>query len=197
MLSAWCCGLLLELERDEEDRSVLLEWYAEERMCARFRHLLCCPGKSSGQNGISHPHVKSINVPNKNSKFFLLYQQTLPLPPPVNPWSISPYFLFCLLSLDPTPFHIHINTLLSISSFANLEKKTTIKKKQKKQNNKTNYFLSWKSSINEKRSKHSELNPLSVFLYIHFYIYFSSSWRSTKMSTFLSLSLSLSIYIYI
>ena len=37
---------------------------------------------------------------------------------PLNPRSISPSFLFCLLSLDPTFFHIHIYTLLFISSFA-------------------------------------------------------------------------------
>ena len=29
------------------------------------------------------------------------------LPPPLNPKSISPFFLFCLLSLDLTLFHIH------------------------------------------------------------------------------------------
>ena len=48
----------------------------------RFHRLLYCPGKSSVQNGISHPYwvkiwdetitVKLIYAPNKNSKFFLL-----------------------------------------------------------------------------------------------------------------------------
>ena len=54
---------------------------------AHFHRLLYRLGKSSGQNGISHPFwvkiwdetitVKSINAPNKNSKFFLL--QSFPL----------------------------------------------------------------------------------------------------------------------
>ena len=58
---------------------------ARKRMCARFHRLLCCPGKSPGQNRISHSHwvkiwdetttVKSINAPNQNSKFFLLHCQ--------------------------------------------------------------------------------------------------------------------------
>ena len=83
MLISWCCGKLLELERDKEIQSVLLERHTEDWKCARFHRLLCCLLKSSCLNGISHPHwvkiwhqsttVKSINAPNKNSKFFLLH----------------------------------------------------------------------------------------------------------------------------
>ena len=75
----------------------------------------------------------------------------------------SPSFLFSLLSLDPTPFHIHIYTLLSISSsfytlkkpiFSRLKKFFSIKKKKERN------ILNWIRYL--------------CFSYIHFSIYFSS-----------------------
>ena len=59
--------------------------------------------------------------------FLILFLTEIKLKPttllsPFNPRSVSPSLFFCLLSVDPTLFHIHIYTLSSISSFPKLSK---------------------------------------------------------------------------
>ena len=92
----FCCwreredrSILLErwLRREKENQSILLERWLRRGSFARFHRLLYCLGKSSGQNGISHPYwvkicdvttaVKLIYAPNRNSKFFLLQAKVL------------------------------------------------------------------------------------------------------------------------